>query len=377
MSLPAASVAFVGLAAVAAVGVVVLALRLALTRFAAPALPDPHPSPPRVVVLLPVRDEEENVLDCLAALRAQAGEIEIRVLDDGSTDRTAELARRVAATDPRLRVTTVPAPPAGANGKVHALATGSEGVAAEWILALDADARPAPDALARALGAAALHHLDAVSLAAAQRCETAGEALLTPLVFALLDGLLGDWDRAARGEGAPIANGQFLLVRRAALEAIGGYDALAEEPLDDVALARRLAGRGFRVGFFRARATLSVRMYRGFAATFGGWRRNLALIVGDRPRLALAAALVALLPALAAALSGATHGRLAWLAVVVAWAGGVAASALLRLDSGSDPRFGLLYPLDALAFSACLALAVRDRRSGALAPWRGRAVRAR
>lgn len=377
MTLPAADVALIALAALVAIGTTLAALRLALARLAAPALPEPHPSPPRVAVLLPVRDEEENVVDCLAALRAQSCPVEIRLLDDGSTDRTAELARQVAAGDPRVRVSTVPAPAAGANGKVNALATGSEGVATEWILAVDADARPAPETLARALGAAAFHRLDALSLAAAQRCGTAGEALLTPPVFALLDFLLGDWERAARGEGAPVANGQFLLVRRAALEAVGGYDALADEPLDDVALARRFVERGLRVGFLRARAALAVRMYHGFAATFRGWRRNLGLIAGDRPRLAAAAAAAALAPALVAALALVLRGGRGWLAAVVAWAGGVAASTLVRLDSGSDARYGALYPFDALAFVACLVAAVADRRSGALAPWRGRVVRAR
>ncbi len=370
----AAEIAFVALAAVVALVAVIVALRLALARLAAPALPEPHPSPPRVAILLPVRDEEENLPACLDALAAQTAPVEIRVLDDGSTDRTGELARARAAADPRLRVLTVPSPPAGANGKVHALALGAEGIATEWILAVDADARPAPDALARALGAASIGRLDAVSLAAAQRCGSTGEALLTPAVFALLDLRLGDWERAARGDGPPVANGQFLLVRRAALELIGGYDAIAFEPLDDVALATRLAAAGFRVGFFRAREALAVRMYRGFAATFHGWRRNLALILGERRREAAATALVALLPALVAVAALALLGRPGVLAALIAWAGGVAASALARLDSGSDPRWALLHPLDALALAACLAVAVADRRSGRLAAWRGRTV---
>jgi hypothetical protein len=63
--------------------------------------------------------------------------------------------------------------------------------------------------VARVLAAAESEGLDAVSLAARQRVGSAGEALLTPLAFALLDALLGDWRAVAGGRGAPVANGQF------------------------------------------------------------------------------------------------------------------------------------------------------------------------
>jgi hypothetical protein len=366
----------VTLAAVVALGAVAAAARLPLARRRAPRLPPPLADPPPVQILLPVRDEAAHVEACLAALRAQTVPVAVRVLDDGSTDTTAAIVRRIAREDARLELVAVPAPTAGRSGKVNALAHGSRdggshAVAAKWILAVDADARPAPAALARALAAAFAANLDAVSLAARQRVGSAGEALVTPPVFALLDALLGDWRRAARGTGAPVANGQFLLVRRAALQSIGGYAAIADEPLDDVALARRLVAGGFRVGFWRARDLLTVRMYAGGRASFRGWRRNLALIVGDRRGLVAAAALLPLVPAvtaLAAALAGSS------VAAVVAWAGGTVASILARAGTGSSPAWGALYPLDACALAACLVCAARDRARGRLARWKGRAV---
>jgi hypothetical protein len=265
----------------------------------------------------------------------------------------------------------VPPPAAGRSGKVNALAHGAVGVATDWILALDADARPAPDALARALPAALEHGLAAVSLAARQRAATPGEALLTPLVLGLLDAQLGDWSRAARGEGPPVANGQFVLVRREALEAIGGYAAIAGQPLDDVALARRLAAAGHRVGFWRAREVLEVRMYEGLGASFRGWRRNLALLGGElgaRARLALAALLLPPAAALAAALLGEPT------AAQVAWLGGATTSILLRAGTGSLPFYGLLAPLDGLALVVCLLAARGDEKEGRIEPWRGRAL---
>ncbi len=360
----------IALAALAsALAAVALTARLVIARRRAPRLPPPLAEPPWVQILLPVRDEEENIAAILAALGAQSAPVAIRVLDDGSTDRTLAIAARAAETDTRIELMRVPPPESGASGKVNALAFGSRALGAEWIAAIDADARPAPDALARALAAAEREGLDAVSLAARQRVGSLGEALLTPLVFALLDALLGDWRAVAKGAGPPVANGQFLLVRRSALEAIGGYASIAGEPLDDVALARRLAAAGFRVGFWRAGSALEVRMYRGLRATFRGWRRNLALIVGERRVLSFAAALLPLVPAvlgLAALVHGAPE------IALVAWSGGVLASALARAGTGSSPLWGALYPLDALTLSTCLLLALRDRARGRLTPWRGR-----
>ena len=356
-------------AAFVALAILAGAAALAAARRRAPELPPAQRSPAPVVVLVPMRNEEENVEDCLASLLAQTTPLRIRVLDDCSEDSTGELARKLAAVDPRIEVVTVPQPPAGVNGKVHALAHGLEGIEAEWILGLDADARPATDTVARALAAAESNGLDAVSLAARQRAETIGEAMVTPPVYALLDALLGDWEPVARGDGGPVANGQFFLVRRAALEAAGGYAAIVREPLDDVALARRLAATGFRVGFWRAGDALEVRMYHGFAASFAGWRRNLSLIAGDRTAVLVATITVVLLPAVVALAALEIDVPLA---AAVAWGCGALASAALREGTGSSPTWGLLYPLDALALSAALVAARLDRAFGWLAPWRGR-----
>jgi glycosyltransferase involved in cell wall biosynthesis len=362
-------------AALVALAGLVLAGRVAWRRSRAPRLPPPLDSPPEVAVLLPARDEEDNLGPCVSALLAQTAPVRILVLDDRSTDRTRERAERLAAADARVEVLSVPPPPAGASGKVHALACGLAEIRksgrppAGWVLSIDADARPGREAIARALAAAGKERLGAVSLAARQSVGSVGEALVTPLVFALLDARLGDWRAAAAGEGEAVGNGQFFLFESESLERAGGFAAIAGEPLDDVALARRLAAAGARVGFWRAREVLEVRMYRGLAATFQGWRRNLALLRGaDRgPRGAVVAACLA--PAIVALVSVASgHAAAAW----TAWIGGALASVLARSGTGSAPAWGLLYPLDALTLAACWLAAARDRSAGRLASWRGR-----
>jgi len=312
-------------------------------------------------VLLPVRDERDNVLACLKTLLAQRARV--RVIDDGSTDGTRELAAQQAG--PEL-VEAGPLPD-GWRGKIHALWVGARGIDTPWILLTDADTRHGHGLLARALAAAKAGNLDAVSLAGTQETPGLGERLLTPAVFALLDALLGDWQEAGSGTGPAVANGQFILLRREAWEACGGFESVRNEPIDDVAIVTRLRQRGSRTAFFRE-PELRVRMYRGFGETWRGWRRNLGGIFGLLPRQAAAILAVLLVPVLALAGFLAT-GR--WLEAALLWSAGAAASIVFR--SGS--LLGLLYPLDALLLAALMALGIADRRRGRLASWKGREMK--
>ena len=349
------------LALILGAGLLGLALRTEEQRRSAPPLPPPSPVPPdTVTVLLPVRDERENVLDCLETLLAQNARV--RVIDDGSTDGTREL---VASREVEL-VDAGPLPD-GWRGKVHALWRGWQGAVSPWVLLTDADTRHGPGLLARALVAAREKDLDAVSLAGTQEARGFGEKLVIPAVFALLAALLGDWQAAGSGAGPAVANGQFILLRREAWDAAGGFETVRNEPIDDVAIVTRLRQRSFRTAFFRE-PELRVRMYRGFGEAWRGWRRNLGGIFGHQPRTLAAVLAVLLVPALALA-GFAAAGR--WLEAALIWSAGAAASIVFRSGSVS----GLLYPLDAVLLAVLLSLGAADRRRGRLASWKGREMR--
>lgn len=346
-----------------------LAVRIELWRRRAPVLAAADSEESRVTVLLPVRDEEGNVAECVASLMTQEAASRVLVIDDGSVDRTREIAAGIAAgSGGRVAVLDAGELPPGWKGKVHALDRGLAEVETPWVLTTDADTRHAPSLLARALATAEARGLDSLSIAGFQDARGLGENLLTPAVFALLDGVLGDWRRVADGE-SEVANGQFFLVRREALAAIGGFESIRDRALDDVALARRLRAGGFRHAFFRAPDLLRVRMYEGLSGTLRGWRRNLgAIFAGRRNRVAFLSLLllspVLLLP----------WGLLArdWAAATALWAAGALASMILRRGSGHPAAVGLLHPLDVLLLALCLLLGFRDAAHGRLVAWKGR-----
>jgi len=358
-------------------GLLGLTLRTEERRRSAPALPLALPSLPLgpATVLLPVRNEEQNVEACLAGLLAQTAAPSVRVIDDGSTDATAALVARRAAAEPRLTLLSAGPLAEGWPGKLHALWVGSRPphtVDTPWLLLTDADTRHAPELLERALAAAAEHNLDAVSVAGRQEARGLGENLLTPPVFAFLDTLLGDWHAAADSSGPAVANGQFILVRWELWQEAGGFASLRTEPIDDVPMVRRLRHHGGRTGFFRAPDLLRVRMYRGWTEACRGWRRNLGALFAAAPATALATFAVLLLPPLALLLAFATGH---WVEAALLWSAGASASALFRSGSGHRAAWGLLYPLDSLVLAAVLALGIYDRRRGGLVRWKGREMR--
>jgi cellulose synthase/poly-beta-1,6-N-acetylglucosamine synthase-like glycosyltransferase len=121
-----------------------------LSLFRPPPVPVAGSVRPRVSILIPARDEERAIEGAVrAALASAEVEVELLVLDDHSSDRTAAIVEGIAAIDRRLRLVTAPLLPPGWCGKQHACARLAERAAGDWLLFLDADVRLAPDAASR------------------------------------------------------------------------------------------------------------------------------------------------------------------------------------------------------------------------------------
>jgi dolichol-phosphate mannosyltransferase len=196
---------------------------------------------------------------------------EVLVVDDGSTDDTAAVARAGGA-----RVIDAGDPPAGWVGKPWALHRGLEAARGEVVVSLDADTRPRPGLIAGLLGA--LADADFVTVGARFHCETPGERWLHPAMLATLVYRYGPPDAVEPVAPARlVVSGQCTAARRHALLAAGGYRPAAGSMTDDAAQARALAREGWRVVFHDAGDLLVVDMHDSGAETWREWGRSIAL----------------------------------------------------------------------------------------------------
>jgi dolichol-phosphate mannosyltransferase len=223
-----------------------------------------------IAAVVPARDEAARIGPCLEALLADPDLAEVLVVDDGSSDGTGDLARRMGT-----RVLEAGEPPPGWVGKPWALQRGLEAARGEIVVSVDADARPRPG-LARAL-AAALEDADWVSAGARFVCETGGERWLHPAMLATLVYRYGPPDAGSASPSRLLVNGQCTAARRNALLAAGGYRHAAGAMTDDAAQARALARAGWRVVFRDGGGLIDVDMHDSALETWREWGRSIAL----------------------------------------------------------------------------------------------------
>lgn len=238
--------------------------------------PRTRTSLPAVSILIPARDEEENIAGALdGALSTEGIEFEVVVLDDGSTDRTAAIVAAYADRDSRVRLEHGPSLPAGWAGKAHAAHVLSAKARFDLLCFVDADVRLAPDAVARIATLLEIRGAGLVSGFPEQETVTTLEWLLLPLIhFLLLAFLPLAGLRHTRLSGFGAGCGQFLLVRRDAYQAAGGYAAIRSTMHDGLRLPSLLRKAGFRTDLADLTDIARCRMYRSSQATWNGLLKN-------------------------------------------------------------------------------------------------------
>jgi glycosyltransferase involved in cell wall biosynthesis len=233
-----------------------------------------------VSAIIPARNEEASIARVVESLAAQVEIGEILVVDDQSTDRTGAILAELAARLPKLTLLRAGELPQGWTGKNRALSLRAAEATGSWLLFTDADTYHLPGSTSRALADAASHAADMVSYSPEQEMHTFWERALIPVVYWRL-AYRYPLDRVNDPKSPEAAaNGQYILMRREAYEAIGGHAAIAAEILDDVALARRAKEAGFRIFFGAGQGVVRTRMYRSFGAMWEGWTKNLSALFG-------------------------------------------------------------------------------------------------
>ncbi|MGC8548981.1 MAG: glycosyltransferase [Acidobacteriaceae bacterium] len=241
-------------------------------------------------VVVPARNEEDCVGACLESLVRQSEpgwelgrEWEIIVINDGSTDRTREIAAGFAG----VKVLDADEPEPGWTGKANAIQTGVQAARGKWLLFTDADTVHEPGHLSLAITEAERHGVGMLSYSPRQEVTGLVQRALMPLIFSELAVLYSPAKVNNPESRFAAANGQFVLVRRDAYEKVGGHAAVMDAVLEDVELAAIFKKRKLGLRFRNAPEAVRTRMYRSVGAMWEGWRKNLALLFGNP--LALAA----------------------------------------------------------------------------------------
>ena len=340
---------------------------------------------PALTVVVPARNESANIGPCLRSLLAQhypTQRLRIVAVDDDSQDDTAATVAALAAGDPRIALLTAPPLPPGWKGKVHACWYALQTLPAdtEWLCYLEADVRAHPPALASPVQAAQAGAVDLLSLAPRHELGSLAERLIIPCGLYIL-GFSQDRARMQAPESEEVlCTGQFMLVRRSAYDAVGGYAVVRGSICEDVDFARLLKRRGLKVRLEDGSPVLVTRMYTGWRTLWPGFAKNLVDMLGGAPRTVvtvLSAVILSwsavTLPLIdAAACRGGAHG--ACLALLPALLGSGAAFGLHLAGAfhlGIPWWYGLVFPLG-YTVGAAIALDSIRWRLRRRVEWKGR-----
>jgi len=364
-----------------------LALLLFFNRSRTPQLPLPT-APPRdsksVLLVVPARNEENNIGDCVRSLLAQDHPLlQIRVVDDHSTDRTGAIVGKLAETDHRLTLVHPPALPTGWLGKPHAVHHGALGASADYLLFIDADVRLLPTAVSQAVALAEREQAGLTTLMPALLAESFWERAAQPVVGMLLYGLLDPVAVNDPLRETACGFGPFMLFRRDAYERLGGHQAVRGEVIEDLRLAQLTKQAQLGLCVAHGTSVVKLRMYDSLQQLVAGWTKNFHIALGPvralAPLLAVILALVFALPTVlfwTALGLGLWHAALPHFALAAAVAYGADWLARLSLSATYDVTPRGVRAVGGLVVAYILCRSVYRALLGRPVSWRGRSYQA-
>lgn len=349
-----------------------------VARLQRPPVPPPTILEP-VSVLVPARDEAPRIGACVRALLGSSdlADLEVIVGDDGSSDGTAELARAAGEGDPRLRVESLDPPPPGWLGKPHACARLGERARGAVLVFVDADTVVEPHGVAATVALLRAADVGLCSPYPRQRYAGALARLVQPLLqWSWLTFLPVDAAQRSPRPSLTAANGQLLALDATVYRRLGGHEAVADDVLEDIGLAKAVKRVGARPLVTDGSAVASCSMYGTPGDLVAGYAKNLAAGFGSSAGTLVGMGGLAwlyVLPAVAGVV-GAARGRwrtAAWGAL--GYSAGVAGRLLTAGATRGPQRDAWAHPASVAALCALAVVSVRRRARGT-ATWKGRAV---
>lgn len=232
---------------------------------------------PFVSVLIPARNEADTIGTCLSSLVAQDyPHYEIIVLDDRSEDKTWEVLRAWEARAPHVRILRGKPLPPGWVGKCYACHQLAGSARGDLLLFTDADTQHSATSIVNAVAALERSNADLLSLLPSLELRSLWEKVVMPMLhFVTFTTLPFPLVHHTRKPQLAMANGQFMLFRRSAYEAVGGHEAVKDALVEDVWLARLVKKHGLRLRVMDGKELVATRMYRSLREIWNGFSKNL------------------------------------------------------------------------------------------------------
>ena len=336
---------------------------------------------PSVGVIIPARNESENIEECLASLtKSRYPNFENIIVDDRSEDGTAELARAVPPGNAkRLVVIDGEALPEGWLGKPWACQQGARATSAELLVFADADTTHGDRLLSRSITELQNEDADLLNVLGFQVMESFWERLVQPQIFLAVVFRHPDLERSARSSQWQdgVANGQFMLMPRTSYEAIGGHESVRDRVLEDLALAQTVKRHARTFVIRMAMDDLTTRMYHSLGGLIAGWSRLIQMgstqgqpLVSSFGMVTVATFCFWIVPPLmllSALLGFGGETLLIWSALVCSLSVGIHAAFLHFL--GAPAYYAVFYPLGSFVV---LYIMIRSKVRASDVEWKGR-----
>ena len=330
-----------------------------------------------VSVIVPTRNEEASIANCLRSIAMQTHRnLELVVVDDRSTDRTAEVAASVVEGDARGRMVHGEELPDGWVGKNWACHQGFRVSRGEWLLFVDSDSILARDAAERTLSHAKRNGKDALSVFPRGDLRGFWAKMVWPVlasVIRLLYPLRSVNDSKGR---SAVLFGAFILIKRGAYERIGGHEAVRGDFVEDKQIANNLKVKGVPFGVLLDGAVLTAGLAGGFAAVWSSTKRIASNPLRERKLTGLGFVLTGLMlfvfPLLSLGVS-AISGTATTFFIVAAAISVLSPAAIVTYDVRNTTSRSYGFALLAFAAGTIIMLGVlRQLLGGASFTWRGR-----
>lgn len=232
---------------------------------------------PFVSVLIPARNEQDNIKQCVNSLYGQEyPSYEVIVLNDHSTDKTKEVLAELKIKYPELKIISGKELPEGWIGKSFACHQLEKAAKGDWLLFTDADTIHNSNSIQTGIVTALTRNADLLSVVPYQITKTYAEKLVIPILHFISFSLLPFYFLEKKGfKQFTIAIGQYMLFKKSSLEKIGGYESVKSEMVEDVSMGKLIKKNKMQLLVINGIQMVSCRMYRNFAQVWEGFSKNI------------------------------------------------------------------------------------------------------